>query len=113
MPGNCGPGKRLEMARGMEYKEMRQMIIRRRAFMDALAQAGKKGVFIMAEKQDKVKKLYRSKKNRILGGVCAGVAEYLGIDPNIVRVIWVIVSLVYGLGLLAYIVMWLLVPEGQ
>jgi len=68
---------------------------------------------IMAEKQEKVKRLFRSKKNRILGGVCAGVAEYLGIDPNIVRVIWIVVSLVYGIGLLAYIVMWLLLPENQ
>ncbi|MFA5106395.1 MAG: PspC domain-containing protein [Candidatus Micrarchaeia archaeon] len=67
----------------------------------------------MAEKQEKVKRLFRSKKNRILGGVCAGVAEYLGIDPNIVRVIWIVVSLVYGIGLLAYIVMWLLLPENQ
>ena len=56
------------------------------------------------------KKLYRSRKDRMLGGVCAGFAEYMGTDPTIVRLSWVVLSLIYGFGLLAYIVAWLIMP---
>jgi phage shock protein C len=59
----------------------------------------------------KVKRLYRSGKDRILGGVCGGIAEYLGIDPVIVRLGWVLISLVYGVGVLLYIIMWIIVPR--
>jgi phage shock protein PspC (stress-responsive transcriptional regulator) len=59
---------------------------------------------------DSPKKLYRS-KNRWLAGVCGGIAEYLNLDPIIIRVLWVIFSLLYGVGVLAYIVAWLLIPK--
>ena len=59
----------------------------------------------------KIKKLYRSKKDRIIAGVCGGLAEYLELDPTIVRLIWVLVSLGYGLGILLYLIAWLIVPE--
>lgn len=55
-------------------------------------------------------KLYRSEKNRILGGVCGGLGDYLDIDPNILRIIWVLFCLVYGLGIIAYLVAWLILP---
>ena len=58
-----------------------------------------------------IKKLYRSKKNRILGGVCGGIAEYLRTDPTLVRLIWVISSLIWGLGILAYLIAWIIIPE--
>lgn len=58
-----------------------------------------------------VKKLYRSKKNKVIAGVCGGIGEYLGIDPVVVRVIWVVFALAYGAGLLAYIIAWILIPE--
>ncbi len=57
------------------------------------------------------KRLYRLRKDRILGGVCSGLAEYIGIDPTIVRVLWVIISFVYGFGILIYIVLALIVPK--
>ena len=57
-----------------------------------------------------MKKLYRSKSNRMIAGVCAGVAEYLNIDPTVVRVIWAIAC--FGtLGILAYIACALIIPE--
>ena len=59
---------------------------------------------------DSPKKLYRS-KNKWLTGVCGGIAEYLNLDPIIIRVLWVIFSLLYGVGVLAYIVAWLLIPK--
>jgi len=58
-----------------------------------------------------VKRLYRSRAERMLSGVCGGAAEYLGIDPVIVRVLWVVAALLGGAGLLAYVLCWLLVPE--
>lgn len=57
------------------------------------------------------KKLYRSKSNRMLAGVCAGVAEYLNIDPTVVRVIWAIPSIFAFVGVVAYIACALIIPE--
>ena len=56
------------------------------------------------------KKLYRSTTNKTIAGVCAGLAEYLNIDPTIVRVIWALVGL-SGTGLVAYLVCALIIPE--
>jgi len=50
------------------------------------------------------KRLYKSTKDRKVCGVCAGIAEYLNIDPTLVRLIAAILILVYGTGLLAYII---------
>ena len=57
------------------------------------------------------KKLYRSKKNRWVAGICGGLAEYFGIDPIIIRLIALVLILSAGAGLLAYIIAWVLVPE--
>ena len=56
------------------------------------------------------KKLYKS-KNKWIAGVCGGVAEYFNVDPLIVRVIWLVLALGYGIGVLAYIVAWILIPK--
>ena len=56
------------------------------------------------------KKLYKS-KNKRFGGVCAGIAEYFNIDPTLVRIIWAILVLVYGTGILAYIVAAIIMEE--
>ena len=56
------------------------------------------------------KKLYRDIQNRKLAGVCAGLAEYLNIDPTVIRVIWALVAL-SGAGILAYLVCALVIPE--
>ncbi|MGB4659090.1 MAG: PspC domain-containing protein [Mobilitalea sp.] len=55
------------------------------------------------------KKLYRSRKNTMICGVCGGVAEYLNIDPTIVRLLWVIVAF-SGVGVLAYIIAAIIIP---
>jgi phage shock protein C len=49
--------------------------------------------------------------NKKLAGVCGGVAEYLGIDPTIVRILWVVFTFCGGAGLLAYIICWILFPK--
>lgn len=58
------------------------------------------------------KRLYRSKKDRMIAGVCGGLAEYFNIDPVIMRIIAVILLLPGGLpGLLPYLILWAIVPE--
>lgn len=57
------------------------------------------------------KRLYRSRKDRQIAGVCGGVGDYLGIDPTIVRLLWVILSIAGGPGLLLYLIMAAVVPE--
>ena len=57
------------------------------------------------------KKLYRIKNGKVLAGVCGGVAEYFKIDPTIVRVLWVLASLVGFAGILAYIACAFIIPE--
>jgi len=57
------------------------------------------------------KKLYRSKTDRKIAGVCGGLGQYLDIDPVIVRLAWVIFTLAGGAGLLAYIIAWIIIPE--
>ena len=56
------------------------------------------------------KKLYRSKSDKMLGGVCAGLGEYLGIDPTLVRLGFVLLALLAGHGILVYLIMWIVVP---
>jgi len=57
-----------------------------------------------------MKRLYRSGKERILAGVCGGIGEYTGIDPTIVRLVWVLFMFAGGTGLLAYLIAWLIIP---
>jgi phage shock protein PspC (stress-responsive transcriptional regulator) len=56
-------------------------------------------------------RLYRSRDDRMLGGVAGGLADYLAIDPSLVRIGWVLLFLAGGVGLLLYIIMWIVVPE--
>ena len=56
------------------------------------------------------KKLYKSRKNKMIGGVCGGLAEYLNMDPTIVRIIAGILCLVKGLGILVYLIMCIVMP---
>jgi len=58
-----------------------------------------------------MKKLYRSRKNKKVGGVCGGIAEYFNLDPTLVRLGAVILIFVWGAGLMAYIVAWAIIPE--
>lgn len=58
-----------------------------------------------------VKRLYRSRSNRMLGGVCAGLGEFFDIDPTLVRLFFVFAFLLGGHGFLVYLALWLVVPE--
>lgn len=58
------------------------------------------------------KRLTRS-RDKVLGGVCAGIAEYFGWDPSIVRIAYVLISIISAAfpGLLVYIILWIVIPE--
>ena len=57
------------------------------------------------------KRLYKSRDNRMISGVCAGIAEYFNMDPTIIRLAWVLFSLLGGSGPLGYIIAAIVIPE--
>jgi phage shock protein PspC (stress-responsive transcriptional regulator) len=61
---------------------------------------------------DETKVLVRSRKGRMVAGVCAGMAEYFGVDVTLVRVIVAVIAVITGgAGILAYLVAWAIIPE--
>lgn len=56
------------------------------------------------------KRLSRSKSEKMIAGVCGGLAHYLGLDPTLVRLIFLLISLAGGQGVLIYLVMWVITP---
>ena len=59
------------------------------------------------------KRLYKSRKNKMIGGVCGGLAEYFNIDPTIVRIIAGVLCLIRGAGLLVYIIACIVMPYDE
>jgi len=57
------------------------------------------------------KKIYRSQKNKVIGGVCGGIGEYFDIDPVLIRLIFIILFFSFGIGFLGYIIAWIIIPE--
>ncbi len=58
-----------------------------------------------------VKRLYRSRYEKKIGGVCAGLADFFQIDVTVVRLIWVLLAVFAGTGILAYIIAWIIIPQ--
>lgn len=75
---------------------------------DDKKKSGKKEKATMVGLKDN--RLYRSRSDKVIGGVCGGLAESLGIDPTVVRLILVFFFLFGGVGLLVYVVMWIVIP---
>ena len=66
----------------------------------------------MKTKSFKGKRLFRSKKNRMIAGVCGGIGEYFKIDPTLIRLIWALFSVFsLGTGVIVYIIAWIIIPE--
>jgi phage shock protein C len=57
--------------------------------------------------------LTRSETNRVIGGVAGGIAERIGVNPSLLRVVWALSAFFGGLGVLAYIVLWIVLPKGS
>lgn len=58
-----------------------------------------------------IKRLYRSQKDKVIAGVCGGIAEYFNIDPVIPRLVAVLLIFAGGFGILAYIIAWIIIPQ--
>ena len=57
------------------------------------------------------KKLYRNTDSKIIAGVCSGIAEYVDVDPTVVRILWILFCAIGGSGILAYIIAAIIMPE--
>ena len=57
------------------------------------------------------RKLYRSRSNRQVAGVCGGLAEYFNMDPTLIRVLFVVLAVLGGSGLVLYLALWIIVPN--
>ena len=60
---------------------------------------------------DATRKLYRSRTNRKVAGVCGGLAEYFNLDPTLIRVLFVALAVLGGSGIVLYLAMWIIVPR--
>lgn len=60
-----------------------------------------------------MKRLYRSETDKMIGGVCGGLGTYLGMDPLILRILFVVAAMMNGIGLAIYLLMWLFVPRAE
>jgi phage shock protein C len=60
---------------------------------------------------DDVKKLYRTQEDRMIAGVCSGLAAYFKIDPIIIRVLFVVFAIIGGSSILIYLILWILIPD--
>lgn len=58
-----------------------------------------------------MKRIYRVEEGRKLFGVCGGIAEYFNLDPSVIRVIWAVVSVFWGTGIIAYIICAFVLPN--
>ena len=58
-----------------------------------------------------VRKLYRSRTNRQVAGVCGGLAEHFNLDATLIRVLFVVLAVLGGSGILIYVAMWIIVPQ--
>ena len=62
---------------------------------------------------DQPRRLQRNPDDKVIAGVASGVADFFGLDPIVVRVIWALTILLGGLGVIVYIILWIVVPEGD
>jgi phage shock protein PspC (stress-responsive transcriptional regulator) len=63
--------------------------------------------------RSETRRIYRDPDSRILGGVCGGLGSYLGIDPVVIRILFVLIFFGFGFGLLIYIILWIAIPEAK
>ena len=60
-----------------------------------------------------MKRLLRSRKNRVIAGVCGGLGEYFDIDPVLIRLAWIVFSFFMGAGVFVYIIAWIAIPDAK
>ena len=60
-----------------------------------------------------MRRIHRSATDKVIAGICGGLGEYFNIDPVILRVVWALSVLALGVGLLLYLICWILIPVGR
>ncbi len=66
----------------------------------------------MAKQNEPAKRLYRSESNKVLAGICGGIAEYFNLDPVLVRIIFVVLLIIsFGTAAIAYLIGWVIIPK--
>lgn len=68
---------------------------------------------IKRKEEKRMKKLVKSSSNRYICGVCGGIADYLNVDPTIIRLAWVLFCFLGGSGIIAYIIAAIVMPEAD
>ena len=58
-------------------------------------------------------RLYKSRNDRMIAGVCGGIGEYFDIDPTLIRILWVTLLFMAGGGLVAYLIAWIVIPNAS
>ena len=56
-------------------------------------------------------RLYRSAKNKMLGGVCSGLGNYMDVDPTIIRLLTALLTVIGGISIFVYLIAWIIIPE--
>jgi len=79
-------------------------------------QVVEKGIFFplqgSVQSMQSTKRLMKIREGKVLGGVCGGIGKYFDLDPVIVRILWVVLTLLsVGIGVIVYIAAWILMPE--
>ena len=88
---------------------MLRIIYNRRNWTLGVCEQKKK--ITLGREEKLAKRLYRSRKNSVIAGVCGGIAEHFDIDPALVRIVAVISIFINGIGLIAYIIGWIFIPQ--
>ncbi len=57
-----------------------------------------------------VRRLYRSLRNKKIAGICGGLGDYFNVDPTVFRILWVLLLILFGTGILLYLILWILIP---
>jgi phage shock protein C len=113
MPRKKSPGRKPARASGRRARRKPPRVAtheeRVEHFAEEMGALGERAA--RAARQGRPKRLYRSGREKILGGVCGGIGEYFGVDPTLVRLLWVLFSLAVGVGVLFYIIAWIIIPR--
>ncbi|MFH0882095.1 MAG: PspC domain-containing protein [bacterium] len=59
---------------------------------------------------DVKKRIFRSRDNRVIAGICGGMGEYFNVDSVVLRIVWLLLVLGFGTGVLAYLICWIVIP---
>ncbi len=88
------------------------LLVQKEPRKDKYSYKNSRGYEFNMNRGENMKRLYRSSKDKLLGGLCAGIAEYFDVDPVLVRIIWVILAFAsLGTAILIYIILWIVVPR--